>query len=190
MEPKAAPRMSEISFALRDLVRMVRECIIDAAAVYVKIFAEILQADRRAFDMPAGITHAPRTVPLKLLRIEFRFCEPKRKIGFVAFVFVRADAFTDTDFKVFGVMLVENIVLFNLRSVKIHISSALIRISLFKKDFDHVDEIRDAACCRNNRIRFAYIELHAVVKALGNYEVPVKLHPKVTANLTVSVVEG
>ena len=109
MEPEAAPRMSEISFALCDLVRMVRECIIYAAAVYVKIFAEILQTDRRAFDMPAGITHAPRTVPLKLLRIEFRFCEPKRKIGFVAFVFVRADAFTDTDFKVFGVMLVLNI---------------------------------------------------------------------------------
>ena len=32
------------------------------------------------------------------------------------------------------------------------------------RDTAILDEIRDAACCRNNRIRFAYIELHAVVK--------------------------
>lgn len=34
------------------------------------------------------------------------------------------------------------------------------------------------------------MQLNESIKALGNYEVPVKLHPKVTANLTVSVVEG
>ena len=34
------------------------------------------------------------------------------------------------------------------------------------------------------------MQLNESIKALGNYEVPIKLHPKVTANLTVSVVEG
>ena len=34
------------------------------------------------------------------------------------------------------------------------------------------------------------MQLTESIKALGSYEVPVKLHPKVTAKLTVSVVEG
>lgn len=34
------------------------------------------------------------------------------------------------------------------------------------------------------------MQLSESIKALGSYEVPVKLHPKVTAKLTVSVVEG
>ena len=34
------------------------------------------------------------------------------------------------------------------------------------------------------------MQLTESIKALGTYEVPVKLHPKVTAKLTVSVVEG
>ena len=33
------------------------------------------------------------------------------------------------------------------------------------------------------------MQLTESIKALGSYEVPVKLHPKVTAKLTVSVVE-
>lgn len=34
------------------------------------------------------------------------------------------------------------------------------------------------------------MQLSDPIKALGTYEIPVKLHPKVTAKLTVSVVEG
>ncbi len=34
------------------------------------------------------------------------------------------------------------------------------------------------------------MQLSDAIKALGSYEVPVKLHPKVTAKLTVQVVEG
>lgn len=34
------------------------------------------------------------------------------------------------------------------------------------------------------------MQLSDPIKALGIYEIPVKLHPKVTAKLTVSVVEG
>lgn len=34
------------------------------------------------------------------------------------------------------------------------------------------------------------MQLDEPIKALGTYEVPVKLHPKVTAKLTVQVVEG
>lgn len=34
------------------------------------------------------------------------------------------------------------------------------------------------------------MQLNESIKALGTYEVPVKVHPKVTAKLTVSVVEG
>ena len=34
------------------------------------------------------------------------------------------------------------------------------------------------------------MQLPEAIKALGTYEVPVKLHPKVTAKLSVHVVEG
>jgi large subunit ribosomal protein L9 len=34
------------------------------------------------------------------------------------------------------------------------------------------------------------MQLNDPIKALGTYEIPVKLHPKVTAKLSVQVVEG
>jgi large subunit ribosomal protein L9 len=34
------------------------------------------------------------------------------------------------------------------------------------------------------------MQLSDPIKALGTYEIPVKLHPKVTAKLSVQVVEG
>ena len=44
MEPVSAPFVSEICFALRDFVRVMRECVVHTAAVDIKIFAEMFDA--------------------------------------------------------------------------------------------------------------------------------------------------
>ena len=80
MEPVAAPRMPDGRFTLRNFVCVMRENIVHTAAMQVEILAEMLHADCRALDMPAGIADAPRAVPFQFLRIEFGFCEPKHKV--------------------------------------------------------------------------------------------------------------
>ncbi len=54
--------------ALRDLVLVVREDQVEAAAVDVEGLAQRVLAHRRAFDVPAGPAAAPRAVPAGLVR--------------------------------------------------------------------------------------------------------------------------
>ena len=63
MEPVITPFMSDVRLTLRDLIRMMREDIVHTAAVNIHVFAQMLHADAGAFDMPARISYAPRTVP-------------------------------------------------------------------------------------------------------------------------------
>ena len=114
MEPEIAPPVPDISLGLCNLVRVVREGIVHPAAVNVKIFAAVFEGNGRALDMPAGISHSPRAVPFQLLIVELRFREPERKIGGIALVRVLSDALSHTDLKVVGIVLAENIVLFQL----------------------------------------------------------------------------
>ena len=106
--------MTDVSFALSNFVRMMRESVVDAAAVDIKIFAEIFHAYTGTFDMPAGITDSPWTVPFKLLIVEFRLCEPENEIGFIAFIAILLNSFTDSDSEVFLFKIVENVVFFEL----------------------------------------------------------------------------
>ena len=53
--------------ALRDLVFMVREDQVLAAAMDIKGFAQILLAHGRAFDMPARTAAPPRRFPARLI---------------------------------------------------------------------------------------------------------------------------
>ena len=64
--------------------------------------------------MPAGVTHAPRAVPLKLLIVKFGFCKPEHEISTVALVAVSLNALTDSDLKVVLVEIVECIVIIKL----------------------------------------------------------------------------
>ena len=56
---EALPR----SRGLRELVLVVREAEVEAAAVDVEGAAEVALAHRRALDVPAGATGAPRRAP-------------------------------------------------------------------------------------------------------------------------------
>ncbi len=71
MEPVVAPFMPKIGFALRNLIGMVRENIVDTAAVQIEGFPQMLHADGGALDMPARISHAPRAFPFQFLILKF-----------------------------------------------------------------------------------------------------------------------
>ena len=65
------------AFGLSNLVFMMRENQVAAAAMEVKGFSQILHAHGRAFNMPAGTTRTPRALPSRLARFSGF---PQRKI--------------------------------------------------------------------------------------------------------------
>ena len=156
--------MPNVSLALRDLVRVVRKGVVDTSAVNVKVLTKVLHADAGALDVPAGIADAKRTVPLKLLRIELRFRKPEHKVSLVPLVFVALDALSDAYGKVLFLKIVENIVLLELRGVKIHVPARGIGISFLEQRGYNLYKIVNATRRRLNYVRGPYPELSAVLK--------------------------
>ena len=97
--------------------------------------------------MPAGVTDTPGGIPLKLLILELGLCEPKNEVSLISLISVCLNAIADADLKVLFVKVVEDIILFKLRGVKIDISACLVSISLFKKRLDHSDKFGNALGC-------------------------------------------
>ena len=124
----------------------------------------MLNADAGALDVPAGIAHAPRRIPLECLILKLRLREPKDKIILIALVRVLLHALADTDFEIFLVVVVKHIVFFQLRCVKIHVSSCDIGVALVKQRLDDVDILRDTVRRRFNDVRPLDIQLVAVGK--------------------------
>ena len=114
MEPLRTPCVAYVSLALSDLVCVVGECIVDTAAVNVKIFTEVLVADCRAYDVPAGVAEAPRAFPLKLLILNLRLCEPKNLVGLVLLCGVLLNALSYADGEILRLVLVEDIIFLKL----------------------------------------------------------------------------
>ena len=111
MEPIVAPFMPEVGFALGDLVGMVREGVVDAAAMDIELFAEVFHGDAGAFDVPAGIADAPGTVPFEFLILEFGFGEPQHEVGFIALVIVFFHAFAHAVLQVVLGKVIEDVIL-------------------------------------------------------------------------------
>ena len=63
MQPVAGELLAPRRLALRDLVLVVREDEVHAAAVDVEVRAEVARGHRRALDVPAGAPLAPRARP-------------------------------------------------------------------------------------------------------------------------------
>ena len=59
VHPVVAPLVAEVGLGLSDLVGVMRKSVVDAAAVNVKVFAEVLHGYAGAFNMPAGIADTP-----------------------------------------------------------------------------------------------------------------------------------
>ena len=141
-----------------------REGIVDAAAVDIQIFAEMLDADARALDVPAGIADAPRGVPLEGLILELGLREPENEVILIALVGVLLDALTHADGKVLLLMVVEDIVFFQLGRVKIDIAARKIGIALVQQRLDHMNVFRDAVRGRLHDVRPLDVQLGAVGK--------------------------
>ena len=114
MHPIVAPLVAKVSFRLGDLVCVVRECVVNTAAVNVKVLTEVLHGDAGALNMPAGVTNAPGTVPLKLLIVKLGLCEPENEVSLVSLVVVLFNALAHAILKVFLLKVVENVVLLKL----------------------------------------------------------------------------
>ena len=114
MEPVRAPRMAEVGFALGDFVGVMGEGVVHAAAVQIQIFAAVLDADRGAFDMPAGVAQTPGALPLERLILKFALCEPQNKVVLVALVAVLGDVLAHAHLQLFFVHVAEDIVVVEL----------------------------------------------------------------------------
>ena len=164
MEPLRAPLVTEVCLGLCDFVGMVRERIVDAAAVQVEVFTERVQRDCGAFDVPAGIADAPRRIPFQFLIVELGLGEPKNEVALVALVAVFLNALADTDSQVFLVLLVEDIIFFQLGGIKINVAACFICVAVCEELFDHFDEVIDIGGCRNDDFRNLDVQLAAVRK--------------------------
>jgi hypothetical protein len=64
VKPERHPRTAQVGLALRDLVRVVDRDVVDASRMDVEALAQVLDAHRRALEVPAGSSLSPRRVPL------------------------------------------------------------------------------------------------------------------------------
>ena len=164
MHPVVAPVVADVAFRLRDLVGVVRERIVDAAAVDIQILAQILEGNAGALDVPAGIADAPGRIPLERLVLKLGLGEPEHKVVLVALVRVLFHALADADGEVFFLVLVENVVFFELGGIKVDVAALDIGIASIEQLRDDLDILVDAAGRGLDNIRPLDVELAAVVK--------------------------
>ena len=162
VHPVAAPLVAEVGLGLCDLVGVMGEGVINAAAVYVEILAQMLHGDAGAFDVPAGIADAPGGVPFQRLILELRLGEPEYKVILVALVGVLLNALSDADVKIIGIEVVENVVFFKLRGVEIDIAARKIGISGVHELGNDFDVFVDAVCGWLDDVGGLDVELCAV----------------------------
>ena len=164
VHPIIAPVVADIALRLRDLVRMVRECVVDAAAVDVEVFAQIFERNAGAFDVPARIADAPRRIPLERLILKLGFCEPEHEVVLVALVRILLDALANADGEVFLFVLVENVVFFKLGGIEIHVSALDIGVAGVNELGNDLDIFVNAACGGLNDVGLLDVELAAVLE--------------------------
>ena len=162
MEPVAAPGMAQVAFGLGDLVGVVGKGIVYAAAVQIQIVSQVLHGDAGALNVPAGIAHAPGGVPFQGLVLEFTLGEPENKVVFISLVGVFFHTLPDANGQILFVVVVEDIVFFQLGGVEVHVAPGEIGIALLEEGFDHVDIFGDAVGGRLHYIRPLDVQLVAV----------------------------
>src|ERR1700750_2086918 len=79
MDPVTRRKLMVADHALGDLAFMVGKHQIHSTAMDVELSPEIFGAHRRAFDMPAGKTVTPGTVPAHDMTVGSPF--PQREVG-------------------------------------------------------------------------------------------------------------
>ena len=164
VEPLGAPRVAEVALGLGDLVRVVREGVIHAAAVQVEVLAVILHGDAGALNVPAGVAHAPRGVPFQGLILELGLGEPEDEVVPVALVGILLHALADADGQILLVVVVEDIVALELAGVEIDVAAGLIGIAGVEQLRDDPDIVVNEAGRGLDDVGALDVELAAVLE--------------------------
>ena len=164
MEPIIAPLVSNETLSLGNLIGVMRESIIDTAAVDIQILAQVLQRNTGALNMPTGITNAPGRIPLQRLIFKFTLGKPKDKVILIALICILVNAFTNADGQIILIVIVENIILVQSGSIKVYITTGNVCLTLFNQAFNHGNELRNTTSCRLNHIRLLDVQFLTISK--------------------------
>ena len=164
MHPIVAPFVTKIRLRLSNLIGMMRERIVDTAAMNIQILPQVLHRNAGALNMPTGITNAPRGIPFKRLIFKFGFCEPQNKVILVTLVGIFFHTFAHADSQILFIMIVKNIITIQLRRIKIDIATCFVSKSFFKQCFDDFNILCNAISSRFNYIRALDIQFAAIFK--------------------------
>ena len=156
--------MAQIGLGLGDFVGVVGEGVVDAAAVDVQIFTQVIHADGGALDVPARVSYAPGAVPLQFLIVEFGFGEPEHEVGLVPLAGIFFHAFTDAYLQILRLEIVEYVVFLQFGGVKVHVAAGDIGVIFFQQILDHLNEIADAVCRRYHDVGALHVQLVAIRK--------------------------
>ena len=164
MEPLGAPGMAQIAFRLGDFIGVVGESVVDAAAVEVQIFAVILHGDAGALDMPAGIAHTPRRIPLQRLILKLGLGEPEDEVVLVPLVGVLFYALTDADSQILLVVVIKDIITLELAGVEIDVAAGKVGVAGVQQLGDDLDIVINEAGGGLHHVRAFDVQLAAVIK--------------------------
>ena len=128
MKPVVRKGYTVCRLALCNLVFVVRKDKILTARMYVNGFAQILIDHCTALNVPAGSALAPGTLPG---RFTLFFCLPDGKIHRV--LFMCADFYSRTGFKIFKRLVREFAVILKLFNTEVNVAVHIVGIALFNQ---------------------------------------------------------
>ena len=141
------------AFGLGNLVFMMRENQIAAAAMEVKGFAQILHAHGRAFNMPAGTTGTPRALPSRLARFSGF---PQRKIHRIMLAVI--NVYTCTSHHILNITAGKLSIVFKFFYTVENIAVNNIAIAIVNQALNGFDDIIDMLGYTRINMRTAHIE--------------------------------
>src|SRR5690606_37653956 len=129
-------------FALRDLVLVVREDEVEAAAMKIEGLAEVLHRHRGALDVPSGATAAEGAVPGRALVLA---ALPQDEVGGVALALPLAlvEPLARAGLHLLEVAVAELAVVGEAAHREVHVAVALVRVAALDEACDEVDDFRD-----------------------------------------------
>ena len=143
VEPVADERLPAAGLALRDLVLVMGEDVVDTARVDIECLAEILEAHGRALDVPSRPAGPEGAVPVRLV---FLPCLPQNKIaGRLLLVFVGVDPRTIEQLAPLDSR--QTTVIRECPYPEVERSLAHIGDALVPERFDHADHLGDVVRC-------------------------------------------
>ena len=114
--------------------------------------------------MPPWVTDAPRRIPLQGLVLKLALGEPQDKISLVTFIVIGLHALPDAHRQIILIVVVEDIVMIQLRGIKVDIASGKIGVACVHELADDLNILLDHAGGGLHYVGIFDIQLLAVCK--------------------------